>query len=66
MGRLGWLADGVGGSDLAPTTQQIEVHALLETQMRASRARLDTLLQTDVATFNARLAQKRGQGVLIP
>jgi photosystem II stability/assembly factor-like uncharacterized protein len=66
MGRLGWLADGVGGSDLAPTTQQVEVQRLLEGQMRATRARLDALLQTDVATFNARLAQKRGQGVLIP
>ncbi len=66
MGRLGWLADGVGGSDLAPTTQQIEVHRLLEDQMRATRVRLDALLQTDVAAFNAKLAQKRGQGVLIP
>ncbi len=66
MGRLGWLADGVGSSDLGPTTQQFEVHQLLEGQMRASRAKLDALMQTDVATFNARLAQKRGQGVLIP
>ncbi|HEV8197600.1 MAG TPA: hypothetical protein VGP87_13225 [Gemmatimonadales bacterium] len=66
MGRIGWLADGVGGSDLAPTTQQVEVQRVLEEQMRATRTRLDALMQSEVASFNAKLARKRGQGALIP
>ncbi len=66
MGRLGWLADGVGGSDFAPTTQQREVHQLLRQQVQSARSRLDAVLQGDLAGFNAKLAQKRGQGILIP
>ncbi len=60
LGRLGWLADGVGGSDLAPTTQQREVQELLRQQTRSAHSRLDAVIQTDVTAFNQKV---RARGV---
>jgi photosystem II stability/assembly factor-like uncharacterized protein len=65
MGRLSWLAEGIGGSDFAPTQQQREVQQLLRTEVRAARARLDALLQKEVAGFNEKLRQRNVANIFI-
>jgi photosystem II stability/assembly factor-like uncharacterized protein len=64
MGRLGWLADGIGGSDFAPTQQQREVQQLLRVEVRAARARLDAL-QKEVAGFNEKLRQRNVANIVV-
>jgi photosystem II stability/assembly factor-like uncharacterized protein len=64
MGRLGWLADGVGSSDFAPTQQQREVQQLLRGEVRAARTRLDAL-QKEVAGFNEKLRQRNVANIVV-
>ena len=54
-GQLSYLAGGIASSDFAPTTQQRAVHRLLQQELRTTRAALEELVRTDVATFNALL-----------
>jgi photosystem II stability/assembly factor-like uncharacterized protein len=65
MGRLGWLAEGIGGSDFAPTAQQREVQLLLRGQVRSARSRLDFLLQKDVAGFNEKLRSRNVANIVV-
>jgi photosystem II stability/assembly factor-like uncharacterized protein len=67
MGRLGWLADGISGSDFAPTAQQREVAQLLHQQAMDARRSLDALLQGEITRFNDRLRSARtGPLILTP
>ena len=65
MGRLGWLADGAGVADFAPTTQQREVQQLLHGQVQAARSRLDALLQKEVAGFNEKLRKRNVANIVV-
>jgi hypothetical protein len=51
--KLATLANVVGGSDAAPTTQAQEVFAALSERLDAQFERLDTLIRRDVPRFNA-------------
>jgi photosystem II stability/assembly factor-like uncharacterized protein len=65
MGRLSWLADGMGGSDFAPTQQQREVQQLLSAEVRATRIRLNELLQKEVAGFNEKLRKRNVANIVV-
>jgi hypothetical protein len=65
LGRLGWLADGVGGSDFAPTTQQREVQQLLRQQTRSAHSRLDAVIQTDLTAFNQKVRARGVDGIVV-
>ena len=65
MGRLGWLAEGISVADFAPTTQQVEVQALLHTQVQDARTRFDALLRTDFPAFNSRLREKGVLNIIV-
>ena len=65
MARLGWLADGVSGSDFAPTAQQHEVQQLLHAQAQSARSRLDALLQKEVAGFNEKLRKRNVANIVV-
>jgi hypothetical protein len=54
-GQISWLAGGIGASDFTPTSQQREVQAILDKEVRDTRASLDRLLRTDLAGFNGML-----------
>jgi len=57
-GQISWLAGGIGASDFAPTTQQIEVQRILMAKVGDTRSALDTLLRNDLAAFNGLLKAK--------
>jgi photosystem II stability/assembly factor-like uncharacterized protein len=56
--QIVYLANGVVGSDFAPTTQQREVQQLLDQQVRSSRGQLDQLMQRELAAFNDLLRRR--------
>jgi hypothetical protein len=63
-GRLVYLANEVGGSDFAPTTQQREVAQVLKGEVQAARGRFE-LVMKEVTAFNAMLAERNVSGVII-
>jgi hypothetical protein len=60
VAKLMYLANGISGNDLAPSTQQVEVHEQFKRQIAGHQAELDRLLAADLAAFNALL---RGRGL---
>jgi photosystem II stability/assembly factor-like uncharacterized protein len=62
--QLLYLARSVTSGDFAPTASQREVHELLHARAARLRTRLDQLVATDLAAWNARLAEKKLSGVL--
>jgi photosystem II stability/assembly factor-like uncharacterized protein len=50
--KLATLANVVGGSDAAPTTQSYEVFGVLSERLDAQFERLDTLIRREVPRFN--------------
>ncbi len=63
-GQLGYLARGIASADFGPTTQQREVHDLLEGRIDTQQALLDELLRTQLQAFNAML-QQSGVGPVV-
>jgi len=57
-GQIGYLAGGVASSDFAPTTQQGEVHVLLERQLDALKLELERLINQVLVQFNEMLRQR--------
>lgn len=65
--KLSVLSGDVGENvDFAPTQQQLEVFALLQKQLAEQKARFETLLKTDLPVFNAKLAERKLGGVIVP
>jgi photosystem II stability/assembly factor-like uncharacterized protein len=58
VAKLAHLATGIGTADFAPTTQQIAVHEMFQKRIGELKQRVDGLLSTDVAAFNAMLKEK--------
>jgi hypothetical protein len=58
VSKLSYLANGLAGSDFQPTEAEKQVQALLAERVRGSRARLDEVLDKDVAAFNALLKER--------
>jgi hypothetical protein len=64
ISKLNYLANGVGGSDFAPTTQQQEVYVTFRTQLADLRRRLDAVIGTDLGNFNRMLREKNVGNVI--
>jgi hypothetical protein len=57
--KLRFLANDIGKSDFPPTSQQIEVHEMLGSQLVDTQNRLKKLIEEDVKTFNRLLRDKQ-------
>jgi photosystem II stability/assembly factor-like uncharacterized protein len=64
LGKINYLANGVGGSDFPPTTQHREVKAMFEEQLATHRRRLDEILSKDLEAFNKLLRDHGIQNVI--
>jgi photosystem II stability/assembly factor-like uncharacterized protein len=62
--QLVYLLRRVSESDFAPTASQLEVRQLLHDESARARKAVDDLLSTDLARFNAMLAEKQLAGVV--
>jgi len=60
LGKLGYLANGLGSGDFRPTNQQLEVQKVLQEQLRKHQTSLEALLERDLKAFNELM---RGRGV---
>jgi photosystem II stability/assembly factor-like uncharacterized protein len=60
--KLGYLTNGITASDFGPTDQEVEVQALLHTQLQEHLAAVERLVREEVAPLNERL---RARGVII-
>lgn len=58
LSKLNYLANGLSGNDFRPTDQQVEVQALLRTQLRGHLDALESLLGGDLGALNAMLRSK--------
>jgi photosystem II stability/assembly factor-like uncharacterized protein len=58
-GRMSALASDIGanGSDFSPTTQQVEVHAILRQRLEEARELFTLLLQTDAPALQRMLSE---------
>ena len=62
--KIGYLANGLSGSDFGPTSQQREVQALFAQQLSSLRKRLDDVLSKDLESFNKLLMDRGIKNVL--
>jgi hypothetical protein len=60
--KLGYLTNGITASDFGPTDQEVEVQALLHTQLQEHLAAVERLVREEVAPLNERL---RARGLII-
>jgi hypothetical protein len=58
IGKLGYLANGLGNADFRATDQQVEVQGILGQQLREQLTALDAVLGSDLGALNALLRQK--------
>ena len=58
LAKLGYLANGAAVSDFRPTNQQVDVHAILGTELSQHLAAIDAVLASELAPFNAMLKAK--------
>lgn len=65
ISKLGYLANGMAGSDYRPTDQHGEVQKLLGDQLRGHLSALDALLGADLAAFNDLLRQRNVPNVVV-
>jgi len=59
IGKLTYLAGGLASDDSPPTEAEKEVRGLLAQQVAASQARLDEVLDKDLAAFNQVLEERK-------
>ena len=62
--KINYLANGLGGSDFGPTTQQREVHALFRQQLSSLSQRLDDVVSKDLEAFNKLLRDRNIHNVI--
>jgi hypothetical protein len=55
LGRFGYLANGMAGSDFKPTDQALETSKLLHERLKGNLSQIGALIDKDVATFNEML-----------
>ena len=58
IGKIGYLANGVAVSDFPPTTQHVEVQAILATDLGAALRAIDGVLASELPRVNAVLEGK--------
>jgi photosystem II stability/assembly factor-like uncharacterized protein/uncharacterized protein YukE len=66
VSKISYVASGLSGADFPPTNQQREVHSLLKAQLATQRAKLRTVVETDVAAFNKLLRDKGVGNIVTP
>jgi photosystem II stability/assembly factor-like uncharacterized protein len=64
IGKITYLAGGVGTGEFPPNTQQQEVHAMFKAQLVSLRKRLDDVLSKDLDSFNRMLRDKNVGNVI--
>jgi photosystem II stability/assembly factor-like uncharacterized protein len=64
--KLNYLANGLMSNDYRPTAQQLEVHALLQQQLRGMQGELNQLLGNDIAAFNEKLRKMNLSTIVAP
>jgi len=57
-GQIGYLAREVASSDFAPTSQQREVHTILNKEVKTNRTTLEQFINSQLAAFNTTLRAK--------
>jgi hypothetical protein len=60
LGKFGYLANGLAGTDFRPTNQQLEVQKVLEERLRKHQGDLDGILGKDLKMLNELM---RGRGI---
>jgi photosystem II stability/assembly factor-like uncharacterized protein len=65
LGKLGYLAGGLAGSDFRPTDQQAEVQQILNARVGEEVGALEALLTTELAALNQMLRAK-GMTIIAP
>jgi photosystem II stability/assembly factor-like uncharacterized protein len=65
-GKFNYLASGLQSNDYRPTAQQLEVHALLKERLRSHQGQLNTLINTDLASFNDRMRKMNLSTIVAP
>jgi hypothetical protein len=60
LGKFGYLAGGLAGTDFRPTNQQLEVQKVLEERLRKHQGDLEALLGKDLKMLNELM---RGRGI---
>jgi hypothetical protein len=65
ISKLGYLANGMAGSDHKPTDQHAEVRQLLNTELRTHLTTLDGLIAKELAAFNELLRQRNVPNVVV-
>jgi photosystem II stability/assembly factor-like uncharacterized protein len=63
MGKFGYLANGMSGTDYKPTDQAMEASKLLQGQLKTNLSQIGALIDKDVSSFNDML--RRGNAGLI-
>jgi photosystem II stability/assembly factor-like uncharacterized protein len=58
ISRFGYLASGMSAADFAPTDQQLEVQKLLAERLRGHTSAFQSLMDKDLADFNAMLLSR--------
>ena len=65
ISKLGYLANGMSGSDHRPTDQHAEVQQILHTELRTHLTALDGLLAKELGAFNELLRQRNIPNVFV-
>jgi hypothetical protein len=66
MSKLNYLAAGLASNDFKPTDQQVEVHQILDQQLRGHLAALASLWATELQGFNDRLRRENVANIVLP
>jgi len=64
LANLNYLAGGLAGGDFRPTSQQVEVQAILKELVQSNVGALNALLTNDLAALNAMLRAKNIPNVI--
>jgi photosystem II stability/assembly factor-like uncharacterized protein len=64
VSKLTYLAGGLAGNDYAPTSQQRDVHKVLEERIAAQQAALKEIMGKDLASFNSLLRELKIQHII--
>ncbi|MEO7964204.1 MAG: sialidase, partial [Gemmatimonadaceae bacterium] len=65
IGKLGYLANGMAGTDYRPTNQHEEVRGILNVELHAHLSVLDAILSKDLAALNDMLRQKNVPNIVV-
>jgi photosystem II stability/assembly factor-like uncharacterized protein len=65
ISKLGYLANGMSGSDFKPTDQHEEVRVLLNGELKTHLSALDALLGRELVAFNEMLRQRNVPNVIV-